>query len=250
MESQIPIISSKTFRFKVHTQRLYEEMKCFAQLHCYEDKCTIKENFEKWYESSKIDVLIQKEEEYLEQNQYNLDKTNLRTKIFRSIKYYHIKNILTQNESEETLRYKTKYNPCKQHKKIQENVDESEENGENIDLSLPQKNVKERKKNYTFSKTVLQTVKEHLASVYITPGADHLSNKSEETLSNTIIKPACCYEDYKKQFDEILQRERAMFMEYQDMVDDYDKNKEVEFENKLKKMFKNQYFRLFHSVNQ
>lgn len=93
--------STKIYRFKVNSQELYQEMIDFSSLHKFEDKQTLKESFNNWLLKPNIEGLIEGEEQLLKRSQYDFEKTNMKHKIFRSIKYYHIKNML-KTETQET----------------------------------------------------------------------------------------------------------------------------------------------------
>jgi hypothetical protein len=93
-KSRIMASSIKTYRFKVSNDDLCDEMVKFAHLHAYETKEELKENYEKWTADPEVSVMISNEEDYLQKNGYDFGKTSMKQKIFRSIKYYHIKNIL------------------------------------------------------------------------------------------------------------------------------------------------------------
>ena len=98
--------SIKIYRFKVNSQELYQEMINFSSLHKFEDKQTLKENFNNWLLKPNIEGLIEDEEQLLKRSQYDFEKTNMKHKIFRSIKYYHIKNLLKSEPQENTQQKK------------------------------------------------------------------------------------------------------------------------------------------------
>lgn len=87
--------SSKTFRFNV-SGVLNDKMIEFAALHKFEERKVLKENFENWLELQEIQELIETEEAILRRNDYDLSKTSIQSKIFKSIKYYHIKNMMKE----------------------------------------------------------------------------------------------------------------------------------------------------------
>lgn len=99
-------ISTKIYRFKVNSQELYQEMIDFSSLHKFEDKQTLKESFNNWLLKPKIEGLIEGEQQILKRSQYDFEKTNMKHKIFRSIKYYHIKNLLKSEPHENTQQKK------------------------------------------------------------------------------------------------------------------------------------------------
>lgn len=88
--------SVKTYRFKISNDDLYEEMVLFANKNRFLNKTDLKEAYEKWIEDPQINLMVRGEEEMLKTNQYDLGKNNITQKIFKSIKYYHIKKMTSQ----------------------------------------------------------------------------------------------------------------------------------------------------------
>jgi hypothetical protein len=86
-------MATKTYRFNVSSD-LNEKMLEFAILHKFEERKVLKENYENWLEQQEIKELIETEESLLRRSEYDLSKTSIQSKIFKSIKYYHIKNML------------------------------------------------------------------------------------------------------------------------------------------------------------
>ena len=82
------------YRFKITNPELNQEMITFSQYHKHEDKDTLKNSFKEWFESDKISQMVQRENSILYENKYDFKKGSLETKIFKSIKYYHIKKAL------------------------------------------------------------------------------------------------------------------------------------------------------------
>lgn len=112
----------RIYRFKVKNALLFEEMKEFAYLHKFESKDVLKESFESWYISEDINRMIEEEESYLNRYSYNFGNNNMKNKIFKSIKYYFIKNILKsmnlessnntfENNTKETKKHTLKFSP-------------------------------------------------------------------------------------------------------------------------------------------
>ena len=83
-------------RFKF-SDDLNVEIQKFANLHIYDNKEDFKESFDKWCELPIIKDLIDKESEFLYRYQY---KTDITTKIYRSIKYYYVKKFSLNNNKE------------------------------------------------------------------------------------------------------------------------------------------------------
>ena len=98
----------KTYRFKISNDVLYEEMMIFANKNRFLNKTDLKETFEKWAEDPQINSMIRSEEEMLKTNKYNLGKSSLTQKIFKSIKYYHIKNMTSAPPTNNDKRQKKK----------------------------------------------------------------------------------------------------------------------------------------------
>ena len=117
MDVQCPVHESesivKTYRFKISNDELYEEMVLFADKNRFLNKVDLKEAYEEWIEYPEITTMIRAEEEMLKWNQYDLGKNTIMQKIFKSIKYYHIKKITTkptnddQSSSKQTEKIKT-----------------------------------------------------------------------------------------------------------------------------------------------
>ena len=88
------------YRFKIQNSELNDEMVSFSLYHLHETKEDLKESFQKWCQEEHIQSLILQEKKYLESLQYDLNKNPIETKIFKSIKYYHMKK--TPNVKQET----------------------------------------------------------------------------------------------------------------------------------------------------
>jgi hypothetical protein len=83
-------------RFKF-SDELNIEIQKFSNLHIYDNNEDFKESFDKWCESPFIKDLIDTENEFLYRYQY---KTDITTKIYRSIKYYYVKKFSLNNNKE------------------------------------------------------------------------------------------------------------------------------------------------------
>jgi len=90
----------KTYRFKISNDDLYQEMVLFADVNRFLNKNDLKEAYENWIEDPKINLMVRAEEEMLKLNQYDLGKNNITQKIFKSIKYYHIKKMTSKAPSD------------------------------------------------------------------------------------------------------------------------------------------------------
>lgn len=98
---------STIFRFKL-SDELIVSMHNFATVHKHDDLKTFKESFDTWYTSKDIALLIQNENENLRENGY---KGDVRTKIFKSIRYYYRKKRTKNNEEIKKERVKSFYLP-------------------------------------------------------------------------------------------------------------------------------------------
>ena len=87
----------KIFRFKF-TPQLNEEIVKFSHIHLYDDKVRLKESFKKWCDDNR--ELVDNEQKFLKEHQYSSEQ-NVETKIFKSIKYYYIKNLLKESNQTE-----------------------------------------------------------------------------------------------------------------------------------------------------
>ena len=84
----------KIYRFKITNEELHLLFVNFAHTNQYLEKEDLKEKYEEWLNEPLSQRLINEEEELLRRNEYDLTKTNIKQKIFKSIKYYHIKNLI------------------------------------------------------------------------------------------------------------------------------------------------------------
>ena len=85
---------AKTYRFKIIHEALYEKMKEFASFHSFEDRDTLKDSYKMWLLEKDVQDLVEQERKSLMSACFDFSKEPLETKIFKSIKYYHIKKIL------------------------------------------------------------------------------------------------------------------------------------------------------------
>jgi hypothetical protein len=90
----------RTFRFKIINVEFYNEIKNFSEFHKYENKDVLKESYKTWCEQPNIKAYFKQEEDALKKLNYDLTKNNIYKKVFKSIKYYHIKRILYENRLE------------------------------------------------------------------------------------------------------------------------------------------------------
>ena len=95
-------MSEKTqiYRHKF-TPEINEIMQNFSKLHMFDNKDTLIDQFETFWDDNK-DVFL-REKNRLESENFNKD---VKTSIFRSIKYYHIKKLKKENDNEEKVKEK------------------------------------------------------------------------------------------------------------------------------------------------
>ncbi len=86
-------------RFKC-SKELNEEIIHFAQVHKFDTKETLFEQWETWMKTDKMMEIIENEKSYLKRHHYN---SEIDVKIFKSIKYYYIKKFLKPDEKRDPL---------------------------------------------------------------------------------------------------------------------------------------------------
>ena len=79
-------------RFKC-SDDLNKEIVLFSDIHKFDLKDNLNEQFNTWIKKDNIETLIIKEKEFLKTNDYSGDIT---IKIFKSIKYYYIKKFINE----------------------------------------------------------------------------------------------------------------------------------------------------------
>jgi len=94
-------------RFKC-SDLLNKEIMNFSDIHKFDSKETLIEQFETWIKENLICQLIEKEKEFLQENSYEGD---IHMKIFKSIKYYYIKKFLDDEKKERKQKQKPTYFP-------------------------------------------------------------------------------------------------------------------------------------------
>ena len=82
------------YRFKISNPSLYEQMINFAHTNQFLCKQELIEKYKEWSLLPMIRNMIKEEEDLLRRYDYDLKKTNINQKVFKSIKYYHIKNLI------------------------------------------------------------------------------------------------------------------------------------------------------------
>lgn len=98
IDSEITILPqshSSIYRFKL-SKTLSDELSNFANLHRYTPKKDIKECWEKWLKTATIESLVRREQEILNEKQYDGD---LIKKMFTSMRYYYMKQPVQSTQS-------------------------------------------------------------------------------------------------------------------------------------------------------
>jgi len=86
-------------RFKC-SKELNDEIIQFAQVHKFDSKEILEEQWETWMKTDKILEIVENEKSYLQRHHYN---SEIDVKIFKSIKYYYIKKFLKPEEKKEPV---------------------------------------------------------------------------------------------------------------------------------------------------
>lgn len=213
--------ASRIFRFKIHLPQLNEEITAFAQYHKFEDKETLKESFEKWIQEEDIQNLIRRESLHLSENNYDLTKCPLHKKIFKSIKYYHIKRLLSGMQLESTEPSHTKSNSEKQTKR--KRIKFSKSFIDDIVVFM-HNNIKNNDfKPSTYFDKFTCSHEERIQAEYQRIIADHTKNNNQQT--KTVATDAVNQDDEFESYDNFV----AL---------------------RVKKLFKNQYFNRFKQHRQ
>ena len=183
--------NARIYRFKVQNNALFQEMKDFAESHKYEAKDVLKESFENWYTSEEIGSMIAEEENYLMRHCYDFQHNNMKNKIFKSIKYYFIKNMLKSMN-------------------LGENEAKCDEKAS-------------RKHVVKFTRSFINEVKTYLIS----------------SMEKKSFVPKTSYNDFLESCATIISEEKELH-DIEDIV----------FDQKLKKMYKNQYYTMQKGMKQ
>jgi hypothetical protein len=94
-------------RFKC-SDELNKEIMEFSDMHKFDSKENLIEQFDSWIKERLVMELIEKEEYFLKTNNYEGD---IHMKIFKSIKYYYIKKFLEDKNVEKKQKKKPTYFP-------------------------------------------------------------------------------------------------------------------------------------------
>jgi len=94
-------------RFKC-SEGLNKEIMEFSEIHKFDSKENLIEQFDSWVKENTISELIEKEKEFLCGNSYEGD---IHMKIFKSIKYYYIKKFIEDQPKEKKVKKKPTYFP-------------------------------------------------------------------------------------------------------------------------------------------
>jgi len=105
-------------RFKCSNE-LNEKIMEFSDIHKFDSKDNLKEQFETWLKENH--TLIENEKQFLKENEY---EGEIYIKIFKSIKYYYIKKFLEKDEEKENKKDKERKErkSCDLLKEIKEDI--------------------------------------------------------------------------------------------------------------------------------
>lgn len=92
----------KIFRFKFTTE-LNNEIMNFSDIHKFDTDENLLETFNEWIEKPHIKELMDKEQIFLERNEYEM---SIEKKVYKSIKYYYIKKFIKNQKTDETVERK------------------------------------------------------------------------------------------------------------------------------------------------
>lgn len=132
MDEQNANKNVKIYRFKISNEKLYEEMMLFADKNRFLNKSDLKEAYEKWIEEPDISVMVRDEEEMLKLHCYDLGKNTIKQKIFKSIKYYHIKNLTSKEPTGSTTQKDKRKKEIVFSKQLLEGVKQVLQNNKNL----------------------------------------------------------------------------------------------------------------------
>lgn len=107
----------KIYRFKISNTELYDQMVDFSHTNQFLDKQDLKEKYEEWLELPHISKMISEERQLLHRHEYDLIKNDINQKIFKSIKYYHIKNLVESRKMKDCEQDKPQVSSCQAEKK-------------------------------------------------------------------------------------------------------------------------------------
>ncbi len=85
-------------RFKC-SKELNDEIIQFSQVHKFDSKDVLEEQWDTWMKTDKMLEIIENEKSYLQRHHYN---SEIDVKIFKSIKYYYIKKFLKPEQKKES----------------------------------------------------------------------------------------------------------------------------------------------------
>jgi hypothetical protein len=138
-------------RFKC-SKELNDEIIQFAQIHKFDAKETLAEQWETWMKTDKIVEIVENEKSYLQRHHYN---SEIDVKIFKSIKYYYIKKFLKPEEKKEPIARFVNRLPVELKQMIQDDIEKNFE----LDVTFKPADTYEVFKE-SLSPEILQTVSE------------------------------------------------------------------------------------------
>lgn len=190
--------------FKVHrfdfSKEMTEELESFTNLHQYDDRRAFKDAWKEWITEQTIQDRIQEEKTHLQNLGF---QGNILDKMFKSVRYYHLKK--------------------KNQDLSQEENDSDRDNDNNQDKN---------KNKSRFSKPFLQTIDTFIL--------EEIQKSILNTNKNTAIitlQQANVYNEYCKTQQQDIYHELVLLKHTYGSIN-------PEIENKLKKTFKNRFFKI------
>ena len=190
--------------FKVHrfdfSKEMTEELESFTNLHQYDDRKTFKDAWKEWITEQTIQDKIQEEKDRIQNLGF---KGDILDKMFKSVRYYHLK---------------------KKNQYLNQDENDSNNNEEN--------NNDKNKNKSRFSKPFLQTIDTFIL--------EEIQKSILHTNKNTAIitlQQANVYLQYCKTQQQDIYEELVLLKHTYGSIN-------PEIENKLKKTFKNRFFKI------
>ena len=165
MTSSSQQTNGKIFRFKFQPE-LYESIIEFSEMHRYDDKDTLKESFETWCNEHSEQISF--EDKILKQYNYTTEN-DVKTKIYKSIKYYHIRNLNKKSN------------------------DSNESGGVVQDSSKKKKYGRTQEKNINISQKFVENVKTYIMDNWY----------------HDDFKPALYFKNFLEENKEVVEREKS-----------------------------------------
>lgn len=191
-------------QFKVHrfdfSEKMTEELESFTNLHQYDDRKTFKDAWKEWITEQPVQDRIQEEKDRLQNLGF---KGDILDKMFKSVRYYHLKKNTNNNNNQEP-----------------NNNNNQETNNNNKNKSR-------------FSKPFLQTIDTFILEEI----QKSILNTNKNPTKIVTLQQANVYLQYCKTQQSDIYQELVLLKHAYGSIN-------PEIENKLKKTFKNRFFKI------